>query len=139
MVGGVLPFGAVSTELVFLMRSIWHHQFYYLFGFLLVVVGILVLTCAEISVAMTYFQLTGEDYHWWWRSFLTSAFSGIYVFAYALVYLSTKLHIVGFVPVALYLGYMALASFSFFLLTGSIGVLAAFFFVRAIYGSIKID
>lgn len=139
MIGGVLPFGAVSTELVFLMRSIWHHQFYYLFGFLLVVVGILVLTCAEISVAMTYFQLTGEDYHWWWRSFLTSAFSGVYVFAYSLVYLSTKLHIIGFVPIALYLGYMGLAAFSFFLLTGSVGVLASFSFVRAIYSSIKID
>ena len=139
MIGGVLPFGAVSTELVFLMGSIWHHQFYYLFGFLFVVLMILVVTCAEISVAMTYFQLTGEDYNWWWRAFLTSAFSGVYLFVYSLIYLSTKLHVIGFVPIALYLGYMALAAFSFFLLTGSIGALASFLFVKAIYGSIKID
>ena len=139
LVGGILPFGAVSTELVFLMGSIWHHQFYYLFGFLFLVLVILVVTCAEISVTMTYFQLTGEDYQWWWRAFLTSAFSGVYVFLYSLIYLATKLHIIGFVPIVLYLGYMGLAAFSFFLLTGSVGAIASFLFVRAIYASIKID
>lgn len=139
MIGGILPFGAVSTELVFLMGSIWHHQFYYLFGFLFVVMIILVIMCAEVSVAMTYFQLAREDYHWWWRSFLTSAFSGIYLFLYSLVYLSTRLHLIGFVSIALYLGYMALAAFTFFLLTGSVGAIASFYFVNAIYSSIKID
>lgn len=34
-------------------------------------------TCAEISMVLTYFQLTSEDYHWWWRSFNSSAFSGV--------------------------------------------------------------
>jgi transmembrane 9 superfamily protein 2/4 len=139
MLGGILPFGAVSTELVFLMGSIWHHQFYYLFGFLFIVLLILIITCIEISIAMTYFQLSAEDYRWWWRSFLTSAFSGIYVFLYAVVYLSTKLHVIGFVGIAIYMGYMALAAFMFFLLTGSVGFLASLLFVRAIYGSIKID
>lgn len=139
MIGGILPFGAVSTELVFLMGSIWHHQFYYLFGFLFVVLLILIITCAEISVVMTYFQLTNEDYRWWWRSFLTSAFSGVYVFIYSLIYLATKLNIIGFVPTVLYLGYMALAAFSFFLLTGSIGAISSFYFVKSIYGSIKVD
>merc|ERR1712139_137283 len=28
MVGGILPFGAVFTELFFIMSSIWQHQFY---------------------------------------------------------------------------------------------------------------
>jgi transmembrane 9 superfamily member 2/4 len=139
MIGGILPFGAVSTELVFLMGSIWHHQFYYLFGFLFLVLLILVVTCAEISMVMTYFQLTNEDYRWWWRSFLTSGFSGVYVFAYSLIYLATKLNIEGVVPIALYLGYMGLAAFSFFLLTGSVGAIASFYFVKSIYGSIKVD
>merc|ERR1712238_417421 len=106
LVGGVLPFGAVFTELFFIMSSIWQHQFYYLFGFLMLVIVILVVTCAEISIALTYFQLTSEDYRWWWRSFLCAASSALYVFL---------------------------------LLTGSVGALASFFFVRAIYGSIKID
>ena len=139
LVGGILPFGAVSTELFFLLGSIWHHQFYYLFGFLTIVVLILIVTCAEISVAMTYFQLSAENYHWWWRSFFASASSGVYVFLYSLIYLLTRLRITGFVPIALYLGYMSLTAFAFFLLTGSVGAIASLTFVRTIYASIKID
>merc|ERR1711970_474166 len=93
LVGGVLPFGAVFTELFFIMSSLWQHQFYYLFGFLALVLVILVVTCAEISIALTYFQLTSEDYHWWWRAFLSSAASALYVFLYSILYFSSRLQI----------------------------------------------
>merc|ERR1712050_586530 len=139
LVGGVLPFGAVFTELFFIMSSLWQHQFYYLFGFLALVLVILVISCAEISIALTYFQLTSEDYNWWWRSFLSSASSAFYVFLYSILYFSSRLQIEKFVSTLLYFGYMSMLSIVFFLLTGSVGSLAAFAFVRAIYGSIKID
>merc|ERR1712007_386373 len=139
LVGGVLPFGAVFTELFFILSSLWQHQFYYLFGFLALVLVILVVTCAEISIALTYFQLASEDYTWWWRSFFASASSGIYVFLYSILYFSTRLQIEKFVSTLLYFGYMLIISIIFFLLTGSIGTIATFYFVRAIYGSIKID
>merc|ERR1712086_349085 len=137
--GGVLPFGAVFTELFFIMSSLWQHQFYYLFGFLALVLMILVVTCAEISIALTYFQLTSEDYNWWWRSFFSSASSAVYVFLYSILYFSSRLQIERFVSTLLYFGYMLIISILFFLLTGSIGTCATFFFVKAIYGSIKID
>jgi transmembrane 9 superfamily protein 2/4 len=137
--GGVLPFGAVFTELFFIMSSIWQHQFYYLFGFLALVMGILLVTCAEISVAMTYFKLTSEDYNWWWRSFLSSGSSGVYVFLYSILYFMTRLQIEKPVSTVLYFGYMLMMSCLFCLITGAIGLLASFVFVRAIYGSIKID
>ena len=73
-----------------LSSSIWQHQFYYLFGFLLLVLAILIVTCIEISIALTYFQLTSEDYNWWWRSFFSSGTSGLYVFCYALLYKATR-------------------------------------------------
>merc|ERR1712066_717382 len=139
LVGGVLPFGAVFTELFFIMSSLWQHQFYYLFGFLALVLIILVVTCAEISIALTYFQLTSEDYHWWWRAFLSSASSAFYVFLYSAIYFNSRLQIEKTVSTMLYFGYMFLISVLFFLLTGSIGSLASFLFVKAIYSSIKID
>lgn len=139
MVGGILPFGAVFTELFFIMSSIWQHQFYYFFGFLALVLVILVATCAEISISLTYFQLTSEDYRWWWRAFLSSASSAFYVFGYSMVYFSVNLQIEKAVSTMLYFGYMALISIIIFLFTGSVGALASFIFVRAIYGSIKID
>eukprot|EP00928_Gymnodinium_smaydae_P022077 TRINITY_DN1865_c0_g1_i1.p1 TRINITY_DN1865_c0_g1~~TRINITY_DN1865_c0_g1_i1.p1 ORF type:complete len:625 (-),score=136.40 TRINITY_DN1865_c0_g1_i1:511-2385(-) len=138
-IGGVLPFGAVFTELFFIMSSIWQHQFYYLFGFLALVLAILIITCAEVSIAMTYFQLTSEDYNWWWTSFLSSGTSGVYVFMYSIMYFNSRLQINRVVSQMLYFGYMGMISLLFCLLTGSIGLIASFFFVRAIYGSIKVD
>merc|ERR1711904_759373 len=139
LVGGILPFGAVFTELFFIMSSIWQHQFYYLFGFLALVLIILVVTCAEMSIALTYFQLTTEDSRWWWRSFFASGSSAVYVFLYACLYFNTRLQIVKFISMMLYFGYMFLASFAFFLLSGTIGIVSSFLFNKAIYSSIKID
>merc|ERR1719382_2047560 len=139
MIGGVLPFGAVFTELFFIMSSLWQHQFYYLFGFLALVLVILVVTCAEIAIALTYFQLTAEDYRWWWRAFLSCASSAIYVFLYSIIYFTSRLQIEKAVSTMLYFGYMAMLSIIFFLLTGSVGTIASFSFVKAIYSSIKID
>merc|ERR1712113_173071 len=139
LVGGILPFGAVFTELFFIMSSIWQHQFYYLFGFLMLVIVILIVTCAEISITLTYFQLTNEDYNWWWRSFFASASSALYVFLYSCLYYYTRMQIGHYVGAMLYFGYMFVISYTFALLTGSIGFSATFFFVRVIYGSIKID
>lgn len=139
LIGGVLPFGAVFTELLFILSSMWQHQFYYLFGFLTLVLIILVITCAEISIAFTYFQLAAEDYRWWWRSYWCSASSAIYVFVYSIVYFYTRLQIHKFVSCIIYFSYMFIISYGFFLLTGAIGFFSTLMFVRAIYGSIKID
>lgn len=57
---GILPFGAVFIELFFVLTAIWQNQFYYLFGFLFLVFCILVVSCGQISIVMTYFQLCGE-------------------------------------------------------------------------------
>eukprot|EP00442_Polarella_glacialis_P045563 CAMPEP_0115078352 /NCGR_PEP_ID=MMETSP0227-20121206/17506_1 /TAXON_ID=89957 /ORGANISM="Polarella glacialis, Strain CCMP 1383" /LENGTH=626 /DNA_ID=CAMNT_0002465737 /DNA_START=69 /DNA_END=1949 /DNA_ORIENTATION=+ len=138
-VAGMLPFGAVFTELFFIMSSLWQHQFYYLFGFLALVLAILMVTCAEISIALTYFQLTAENYHWWWRSFFSSGCSALYVFLYSVMYFNSRLQINKLVSTMLYYGYMSIVSLMFFLLTGSIGTIASFSFVKIIYGSIKVD
>merc|ERR1719222_1877194 len=104
LVGGILPFGAVFTELFFIMSSIWLHQFYYLFGFLALVLVIVVVTCAEISIALTYFQLASEDYNWWWTSFFASGSSAVYVFLYSILYFMSRLQIEKLVSVGLYFG-----------------------------------
>jgi transmembrane 9 superfamily member 2/4 len=62
LLGGVLPFGACFVELFFIMSSIWMDQYYYVFGFLLLVYIILAVTCAEITIVLNYFQLCSEDY-----------------------------------------------------------------------------
>jgi len=138
MIGGVLPFGACFVELFFIMSSIWMDQYYYVFGFLLVVFLILAVTCAEMSIVLTYFQLCSEDYEWWWRSFTTAGATAVYVFLYSMFYFS-RLESNMAVTYILYFGYMAIASIGLFLLTGTIGFISSFMFNIAIYDSIKVD
>ncbi|XP_057968095.1 transmembrane 9 superfamily member 7-like [Malania oleifera] len=139
LIGGILPFGAVFIELFFILTSIWLNQFYYIFGFLFIVFVILLITCAEITIVLCYFQLCSEDYHWWWRAYLTAGSSALYLFLYSIFYYFTKLEITKLVSGILYFGYMTIGSFAFFVLTGTIGFYACFWFVRKIYSSVKID
>jgi len=139
MLGGILPFGAVSVELYFIMSALWLHQIYYIFGFIFLVMVVLVATCAEIAILLCYFQLCNEDYRWWWRSFLSSGSCAGYMMLYAIWYNLTELDMTEFVPLMLYFGYMSIISLTFFLITGTIGFFACFWFNCKIYGSIKVD
>ena len=139
LIGGILPFGAVFIELFFILMSIWLHQFYYIFGFLFIVLLILLITCAEITIVLCYFQLCSEDYNWWWRSYFTSGSSALYLFLYAAFYFFTKLQITKVVSGILYFGYMSIISLSFFVLTGTVGFYACMWFIRKIYASVKFD
>lgn len=138
LMGGILPFGAVFIELFFILTAIWGHQFYYIFGFLFIVFIILILTCAEITIVMCYFQLCSEDYHWWWRSFLTAGASAFYMFLYSIFYFVTKSQITRFVSGLLYFGYTLIMTAAFFALTGTIGYFATYLFVVKIYSQLKV-
>lgn len=139
VMGGVLPFGCIFIQLFFILNSIWSHQMYYMFGFLFLVFIILLITCSEATILLCYFHLCAEDYHWWWRSFLTSGFTAIYFFFYCIHYYVSKLEIEGFASTLLYFGYTLIMVFLFFLLTGTIGFFACFWFVTKIYSVVKVD
>mmetsp|Transcript_124630 Transcript_124630/g.349041 ORF Transcript_124630/g.349041 Transcript_124630/m.349041 type:complete len:752 (+) Transcript_124630:99-2354(+) len=137
--GGILPFGSVCIELAFIMSALWLHQIYYVMGFLLAVVGILAATCAQVAIVLCYLQLCAEDHRWWWKSFWNCAMAGVYLFVYSLWFLSSRLDLVGVLPVVVYLTYMSMISIVFGLFCGSVGFLSSFWFTRTIYGAVKVD
>eukprot|EP00808_Paulinella_micropora_P022658 g49217.t1 len=139
VVAGALPFGGAFIEIFFIMSSVWLHQFYYVFGVLYIVFFILLRTCAEISIVLCYFNLCNEDYHWWWRSVITAGSSALWLFLYSVFYFFTRLEITGIVSAILFFGYMLIVSILFFLFTGTVGYFACYYFLRKIYGSLKID
>ncbi|XP_076877306.1 transmembrane 9 superfamily protein member 5 isoform X2 [Brachyhypopomus gauderio] len=139
VMGGILPFGCIFIQLFFILNSIWSHQMYYMFGFLFLVFIILLITCSEATVLLCYFHLCAEDYHWWWRSFLTSGFTAVYLFIYAVHYFFSKLQIQGAASTILYFGYTLIMVLIFFLFTGTIGFFACFWFVNKIYSVVKVD
>ncbi|KAI5868508.1 Nonaspanin [Durotheca rogersii] len=138
---GLVPFAVIFIELLFVFQSLWQDKsgYYYVFGFLAVVSVILILTIAEVTVVTIYVQLCSENYHWWWHSFFVGGGSALWVFLYSIWYYFANLHISGFVSSMLFFVYSFMACCVYGLLTGTVGFLTAYAFVRRIYGAIKAD
>jgi hypothetical protein len=68
---GFLPFSAIYIEMFYIFSSLWGHSTYQLFGVIFIVFLILLIVCACITIALTYFQLSLEDHRWWWPAFLS--------------------------------------------------------------------
>ena len=139
MLGGVLPFGSVLSEMAFVMPTLWHQQAYYVMGFLLAVLLILTATCAQVAIIMTFLQLRSEDHRWWWKSFWNCASAGVYLLLYSIWFLFERLRLVGVLSIVVSLTYMIMISCCFGLFCGSVGVLASFWFNRTIYAAVKVD
>ncbi|EGD73981.1 transmembrane 9 superfamily member 2 [Salpingoeca rosetta] len=139
LMGGILPFGCIFIQLFFILTSIWGHKLYYVFGFLFLVFLILVVTTIESTILLCYFHLCSENYHWWWRAFLTGGASAIYLLIYEIIFYFRQMEVDGKANLFLYLGYSTIASFLFFLMTGTFGFVGCFYFVRRIYAVIKVD
>ncbi|KAB2610759.1 phagocytic receptor 1a [Pyrus ussuriensis x Pyrus communis] len=137
---GTLPFGTLFIELFFILSSIWLGRFYYVFGFLFIVLMLLVIVCAEVSVVLTYMHLCVEDWRWWWKAFFASGSVSFYVFLYSINYLVFDLQsLSGPVSAILYLGYSLIMATAIMLSTGTIGFLMSFYFVHYLFSSVKID
>ncbi|KAJ9239443.1 hypothetical protein DTO271D3_5822 [Paecilomyces variotii] len=136
---GILPFAAIFLELYFIMNSLWTSKIYYMFGFLFLCYGLMIITCAATTVLLVYFLLCAENYRWHWRAFVGAGMTGGYVFVNALLFWATRVSFGGLTGAVLYVGYSALIGFLVFILTGAIGFFASWAFVQRIYGSIKVD
>lgn len=152
LLAGLLPFAVIFIELLFVFKSVWQDKsgYYYVFGFLAAVCLILFITVVEVTIIATYNQLCSEvsspccsgtpnthtlqNYHWWWQSFFVGGGSALWIFLACTWYYFFRLRITGFVSSMLFFSYSFLACLVYGLLTGTIGFLAAYAFVRRIYG-----
>eukprot|EP00123_Amoebidium_parasiticum_P010529 comp20165_c0_seq1/m.24969 comp20165_c0_seq1/g.24969 ORF comp20165_c0_seq1/g.24969 comp20165_c0_seq1/m.24969 type:complete len:625 (-) comp20165_c0_seq1:596-2470(-) len=139
LIGGILPFGAIFIELFFLLNSLWNHKLYFLPFFLFLVFVILLVSCAEVTILLCYFQLCAEDYHWWWRSYLRGASAAFYLFLYSIFYFCTAISFRKSASTFLYFGFTLMITIGFAVMTGCVGFLSSVYFVRKIYSSVKID
>jgi hypothetical protein len=90
LLGGLLPFGSIFIELYFTLTSLWGYKIAYLYGFILLVLLILLVVSLCVAVVGTYFLLNAENWQWQWTSFACTASTGVYVFGYAIYYFLFK-------------------------------------------------
>jgi len=139
IMAGFLPFSAIYIELYYIYTSVWGHNSYTLYGILCLVFIILIIVTACITIALTYFQLSMEDYRWWWRSFASGGATGIFIYIYSFFYCVYRSKMHGFLQLSFYFGYMAIVCWFFFLMLGTIGFYSSLVFVRNIYRSVHVD
>lgn len=142
LLAGIVPFGTVFMELVVILNSVRNGSVYYLYGALLAVFVLLVVTCAEMSIVSTYLSLSTEDWATHWHtSFLGSSSSGLYVFLYSLYFALAHSNDVQ-IPVmskVVFICWSLVVSGAFSLMCGTVGFFSSLWFTRKIYSSIRID
>mmetsp|Transcript_41052 Transcript_41052/g.52920 ORF Transcript_41052/g.52920 Transcript_41052/m.52920 type:complete len:598 (+) Transcript_41052:145-1938(+) len=136
---GFLPFSAIYIELHYIFASVWGHKIYTLFGILFLAFIMLLIVTSFITVALVYFQLALEDHRWWWRSFFSGGAGGLFIYAYSFFYYFHRSEMEGMLQGSFYFGYMAIVSYAFFIMLGTIGFYSSLFFVHHIYSVVKVN
>jgi len=139
VVSGFLPFIAIYVEVHTLFMSVWGHQVYTLFGILLLTFLILLIVTAFVVILLCYFQLTAEDYRWWWNSLLRGGACGVFLYAYAIFYWVYNSEMSGSLQASMYFGYTFMLTYGFSLMLAAVGHWASYWFVNKIYAEIKAD
>lgn len=89
-----------------------------MFGFLFLCYGIMIITCAAVTIMFVYYLLCAENYRWQWRAFNSAGAGAGYVLLFSIIYAVSKFKFGGITSVILYLGYSSLLSFLFYIMTG---------------------
>nr|CCC47417.1 putative endosomal integral membrane protein [Trypanosoma vivax Y486] len=137
--GGAITFIAGFVELSYFLAAVWKGEPFYFYGYLLAILFIITIICAELSVVVTYVMLSDEDYQWWWGSFCTAGCCGLYLLGYSAIYLFTALEIRQLFSVVLFFAYTFEIAVLVSVYTGTIGFIASTILVKTIYGAIKAD
>lgn len=139
VVGGFLPFSAISVELYYVFATLWSREPYTLYGILGLTFIILLCVTATVSIALTYFQLSVEDHEWWWKAVFGAGSTSVFIFLYAAFYYFRRSNMSGFFQTVEFFSSILITCYAFFLALGTVSFFASLKFVRYIYRSIKMD
>ena len=134
---GFISFVQVFLGLIFIMDSMFMHQYNWTVGYALVIYIILMATCSWLTILFVYHRLNHENPHWWWPAFFIGGSVSVYIFGISFLY-TRKLQISPWMSTyVLYFGQMFIISLGVFLLCGSMGCLAALVFVRKLFLTLR--
>ncbi|KAK6458920.1 uncharacterized protein RJT20DRAFT_10449 [Scheffersomyces xylosifermentans] len=142
IVFGLIPFGIVYVELLFIFNSVWLEKttFYYMYSFLFLTTVILIVIIVESTIIAVYISLAVyHNSHWHWLSFRIGSSISWFIFGYSIYYFVFYLSVHDFVSSLLYFGYMALACTLIGVSCGAVGLLTGLVFINKIYRAVKVD
>jgi len=135
IIGGLLPFSVIYVELHYMLLSLWGRTYFQYWGILLLVFVILILVTSLTNILLIYYQLSLEDYRWWWASFLSGGSTSLYMFGYSIYFYFFRTKMDGTLQAMFYFGYQFAVAYFFFVMLGTIGFYSSYFFVRKLYNN----
>ena len=136
---GFIQFACMYAEFSYVLDSVFRSRMYAMFGFLLVNFVLQLVIISLLAILQTYIQLCYQHYEWWWRSFTVGASGAVFMAAYAIIFLLTKMKIGDFASDVSFLLYICVFIVCYGLAAGSIAVNASYYFVANIYSNIRKD
>ncbi|GAM23924.1 hypothetical protein SAMD00019534_070990 [Acytostelium subglobosum LB1] len=136
LVFGFLPFAVIYAQINFIVGPMFYgfhvnNSYDLCIAFILLVINVLVL-----NMLISYYQLSREDYNWWWRSIIGPSCTSIYIFIFLLIYgmpLATSGTRFYYFMFCLMVSVMSAFFFS------SIGFLGNLWFIKRIYSTLHFD
>ena len=122
-----------------MLTSVWRSYLYGMFGVLAVNMTLLGLVIALVSVLSTYLSLQHGNWAWWWRSFGIGYSAGVFLMIFSIYSMFFDFGMDLFWGDFVYLLYTVLFGSMFGTMCGAMSLSASFFFVQAIYSTIKSD
>jgi len=68
------------------MKNFWGGSANFMFPLLMLIGFIMMITCAQVGIVVTFVNLIYGNYKWWWQSFFSTASCGLYVLAYSTIF-----------------------------------------------------
>lgn len=85
--GGLLPFASIFVQLGYIYHAMWDEGDLVMNLWMTAIsYTMLILTCSHESILLSYDTLRRENYRWVWRSFISTASTGLYCLGYSLYY-----------------------------------------------------
>ncbi|KAF2078689.1 hypothetical protein CYY_000060 [Polysphondylium violaceum] len=136
-IGFTIPFIMIYAELYFFLSSLVLGEHYsYSFSFCISFI-FFIITIIEINFITEYYQLSIENYNWWWRSLLGPAITGLYVFIYFIIFGISNISVDG--VWFYYFFYSLIFSLLVSFFCSSIGFLGNLYLTKRIYSTLHFE
>ncbi|KAG2228934.1 hypothetical protein INT48_001509 [Thamnidium elegans] len=139
LLGGIIPFAVIFLNWHEFLNSVNKGEYVLSIDNTMLVSILLLIATSEITVVLVFLQLCAEDYIWWWQSFMIGASPAVYMFGYGVYFLVKRTNITGLVGVSVYVLNLVIGCGFVGLCTGTLGFLSAYYIIRKIYSSVKVD
>lgn len=132
-------FSMLFVHVFYITSKIWLQEFVYIFGFIMVLLLLFTICCAEVAIITVYLTLCAEDYKFHWRAWSMPASVAVPIYFFTTLYLMNSMPGGTALTHWLLMNYMFIASSVLGLVGGLIGFESASLFVTKIYEGVKKD